>query len=278
MSISTSFRRQVIMLYCIIFYALMIFKWVNGLFLYQVEPPIFNNRFDMFTWVFMKTGIHLWLLNNPKGWILFDVAFYTAPIIFLFTAIRFTNLSRFVAFLMLIINWTYIQCFTLYPTNSIESYTAWLLFPVLFMTSNAKTFQLLFESLRYFFLFFFASAGLWKIVQLSVFQPTHMSSVLLFQHAEYLATSPGYVYSNFIYWLIDHPAISYALYIAGTLLELIFFIGFFTKKYDRLLLLFFLAFLLFDIIIMRIHYWEVSAFLITLWLRTDSKSEAKHVR
>ncbi|MDB5191618.1 MAG: hypothetical protein JWQ96_1181 [Segetibacter sp.] len=250
----------------------MLFKWWNGLFLYQLQPSLFNNRFDLFTWLFMKTGIHQWLPHNSAGWVLFDVTFYALPGLFLFTYIKSLRASVIVAFLMLLVNWTYIQTYTLYPTNSIESYTAWLLFPLLFLAINLKSFYLIFHGLRYFFLFFFASAGVWKLVQGGVFYTEEMSGVLLYQHKEYLTSSPNYWYSDLIYGMIIHPAIGYGLYIAGTVLELVFIIGFFTRKYDKVLIAAFITFLVMDVLIMRINYFETLPFVLTLYYSRKSFS------
>ncbi len=251
--------------YCIIFYVLAVFKCWNGLFLFQVKPHLYNTRFDFVTWLLMDTGIHQWLLNNPNGWMLFDTLFYITPLFFICSFFYKQKAAAIAAALMLVTNWIYIQCFTLYPTNSMESYTAWLLFPFLFMMTNMRSFYFVLHALRYFFLFFFMSAGIWKITQGAVFNVEQMSGVLLFQHAEYLTSSPGDWYSKFIYWVVQHPAIGHSIYIAGTILEVGFVIGFFTKKYDTFLLVGFALFLLFDILLMRIHYWEVSAFLLTLY-------------
>jgi hypothetical protein len=240
-------------------------KWWNEQFLYQVQPHVFNNRFDMSTWVLMKTGVHEWLLDTRAGWILFDTLFYSMPILYFLADRVNKNAAIVMAVLMLITNWVYIQCYTLYPTNSIESYTAWMLFPILFCMRSQQGFYFVLHGLRYFFLFFFASAGIWKLGSLTVFNHEQMSAVLLYQHADYLATSSANAYRSFINWLIQKPAVSQSLYVAGALFELLFIIGLFSKKYDRLLIIGFILFLLFDALLMRIHYWEVSAFLITMW-------------
>ena len=263
MQLTLAHRKKITLWYCIIFYALMLLKWFNGMFLYQLKPYLFNNRFDMFTWLLMKTGVHEWLLNNPVGWLCFDVAFYAMPLLVFWALNKSIRIAAIASVVMLIVNWVYIQCYTLYPANSIESFTAWLLFPFLFITINLRSFYFVLNGLRFFFLYFFASAGVWKIVQHGVFNVHQMSGVLLYQHKEYLTSSSNW-YTNFIYWLIHHPYIGYLLYVAGTVLELSFLVGFFTKKYDQLLILSFLIFLVMDILIMRIHYWEVTPFLLTL--------------
>jgi hypothetical protein len=193
-----------------------------------------------------------------------DIAFYTAPLLFYFIHQRLPRFERLTAFALLGINWLYVQCYTLYPTNSIEAHIAWLLFPIVFIPRNAKTFALLFDGLRYFFLFFFASSGIWKFVQGGIFNLDQMSNILLFQHKELLVTTPQHWYPRFIIWLVENPALSYCLYAFATLLELAFIVGFFTKKYDRLLLACFILFLVFDHFVMRIPYYEVLPFVLTL--------------
>ena len=266
-------RRNIIIQYSIIFYVLMIYKWLNGMFLYQFRPAFFFTRDDMFTWLFMRTGIHEWLLNNRGGCILFDVFFYSAPL-YLLATVNDKKWSLAAAIWMLVVNWTYIQCYTLYPTTSIEGHVPWLLFPFLFLFRNEKTFSLLVEALRYFFLFMMASAGLWKFLQGGIFHLDQMSGVLLEQHKDLITNSPGYWQTSLILYLIRHETISYLLYVLACLVELSFIVGFVTKKYDRYLLLAFVIFLMMDYLIMRIAYFEWLPFMIVLNVRLPKKSQA----
>ncbi len=245
------------------------------MFLYQLQPFFFYTRPDFITWLFMQTGVHNWPLNNSAGCMLFDVLFYSAPLLFFILDKKLNRFASVVAIIMLIINWIYVQCYTLYPSNSIEGHIAWLLFPIVFIPKKEKTFQLLFEGLRYFFLFFFASAGIWKIAQGGLFHTDEMSGVLLYQHKELLTNSPGYWQSNFILYLIQHTFFSYFLYLSSALLELGFIAGFFTKKFDRYLIAAFIIFLLLDQLIMRITYYEVIPFILTLWFTQAAKAAKK---
>lgn len=61
---------------------------------------------------------------------------------------------------------------------------------------------------------------------------------------------------------------------AATIIELSFFIGFFTKRFDRLLFIFFIAFLLMDLLIMRISYFEVIGLALPFFF--SSKAEPDH--
>lgn len=264
MQLTQKHRDQFVVWFCILFYVLMLYKFMNGLFLFQLSPIIYTTRFDIVTWVLMQTGIHTWLLNNKTGWLLFDVIFYLTPALYLVVYQLNKSAATVFAACMLVINFVYIQCYTLYPANSIESFTAWLLFPVLMMTSCLGSFYFVMHGLRYFILFVLVSAGIWKFVQSGIFNPEEMSGILLYQHKDYLATSPENIYSKSIYWLINHPSISYLLYLCATVLELSFLIGFFTKRFDKYLILLFILFLFMDLLVMRIPYWELSPFVLTL--------------
>jgi len=249
------------------------YKWLNDSFLYQLEPSFFYTRKDLFTWFFMQTGLHQWLLNNPPGWIMLDILFYSMPMLYLILFLYKKSTSVVIVVLMLLINWCYVQCYTLYPSNSIEGHIAWLFFPFLFLANDEKTFKLLFEGLRYFFLYFFVSAGIWKLVQGGVFNLAEMSGVLLYQHNQLLSSSPGYWQTDLISYLVLHTQLSYFLYLSATLLELFFIIGFFTKKYDRFLAILFVLFLIADYYLMRIPYFELTPLLLTLLLKPSEDAE-----
>lgn len=250
---------------------------MNSLFLYQVQPAFFYTRKDLVTWLFMQTGIHQWLLNNHSAWILFDSLFYSMPLLYLLTYKYVAKLSLAVAIIMLLVNWCYVQCYTLYPSNSIEGHIAWLLFPIVFIPSDKKTFILLFWGIRYFFLYFFVSAAVWKLAQGGFFSEEQMSGILLYQHKELLTSSPRYWQSNFLLWLIQKPQLSYLLYLSATLLELSFIIGFFTKKYDTLLLVLFVIFLVMDHLIMRITYYEIAPLALTLMFSKRERNSIQTV-
>lgn len=254
-----------------LFYVLMVYKYLNGFFLFQLQPFIFNTRFDFLTWIVMDTGLHLSLIKKPSLCLLFDIVFYTLPLIYLIAYKINMRMAVAVAILMLPVNWLYYQVYTLFPANSIEGFTQWMLFPFLLMTVSLRTFWYVFHGLRYFFLYFFLSAGIWKLVQGGFFNYEQMTGVLLYQHKDFLTSSPNHWFSRAVYYLTAHSGISYLLYLAATFFELLFLIGFFTRKYDKVLILVFVLFLIADVVVMRIPYWEVTPFLLTLYF---SKYEA----
>lgn len=231
--------------------------------LHQQQPIFIYNTFDVFSWLFMQTGIPKWLLQT-KQFLLFDVLFYTAPLSLLFTSYTKQKWVAFAAIYVLIVNWICLQCYFVFPISSYTIFVVWLIFPVIFIPRKEETFLLLFDGIRYFFLYFFSSAGIWKIVRGSVFNPVQLSAILLEQHKEMLTNSPYYWLTNLYLFLINHTTLSYLIYIGVTLMELSFLIGFFTKKFDRFLIFIYFIFLIADYLIMRIPYFETLPFLLPL--------------
>lgn len=264
------FKFKVAVGYCIIFYLLMVYKLFNGMLLFQLQPVFFFVRSDISSWIFMQTGLHQWVFNHKIGAILADAIFYSLPLLYLLTLLFRPKYALAVAVSMVLLNWMYVECYSLYPIVLIHWHTAWLIFPFVFLGNKPRTFSLLFEGLRYFFIFFFFSSGVWKIVVGGVFYTEQMSGVLLFQHTEQLANSPEYWQTRFFLWMIRHIWVSQAVYIAACLLQLSFIVGFFTKRYDRWLVAGFLVFLACDYLLMRIPYFEVAALLLPLLLTDRS--------
>jgi hypothetical protein len=262
MPLNALHRKKLISFWILLFYLLAFCKWANGQWLYQHEPFMFTTRFDGTTWLFMQTGIHKAVLSHNFLVWTFDILFYAFPIAYFLVFRKKPQSATKLAWVWLGFNWMYVQCYTLYPTNSIEAHTAWLLFPLLFCCSGMRSFYFVMHGLRYFFLYFFLSAGIWKLANGGAFMPAQMSAILIDQHKDFLVTSPGYWQTSFIYALINMPVTSFILYWIGMLIELSFVVGFFTRRYDRALIVLFVLFLLFDYLIMRISYIEVAPFLL----------------
>lgn len=258
-------RARIIRAYVVLFYALAAYKWLTGMWLYQHDPFIFRTRFDGITWLFMQTRLHQLLLHQQGGFLLMDILFYAMPLMYYKVYKNAPKYMMFAGFIMLLVNWFYVQLYTLYPTNSMEGHVGWLLFPVLLMMKDLRTFYYVFHGLRYFFLYFFVSAGLWKIYEGGVFNFSQMSNLLLYQHKEQLVSSSGDWYTSFIYGLVKHPFVSYTLYLLATAAELIFITGFFTRRFDRWLIMVFLVFVAADLLVMKINYFEVLPFLVPLY-------------
>ncbi len=164
----------------------------------------------MLTYLLLLLNPHRIVLNHPIAWIILDICFYSMPFIYFIIYKYKEKFITITAFIMLLINVVYIQLYVLCSLDSIEIQVAWLLFPILFLTKKETSFYLLANRLRYYFLFFFSSAAIWKFTQHGIFNRQQFSNILLVQHKEIL-TSKVTAYQCFIFWLINHSTISYLM-------------------------------------------------------------------
>ena len=243
--------------FILLFYLLAVYKLLAGMFLFQLEPVLFYTPYDGTAWIFMQTGIHQWLLHNIAGQIFFDILYYGFPALYWFCCVQKQRVApALIGIPWLVFNWLYILSYVMYPSDSIEGHVAGLLLPLVFAQRKLPSFYYLLHGVRYVFLFFFASAGLWKLRTGAIAVPEQMSAILLTQHKEFLVVYPRHWYTQFIYFLVSKPALAQTLYVLSTGIELFFITGFFTRRFDKLLFYLFLLFLIADFLLMRIPYFE----------------------
>lgn len=257
---------KVIVLYLLFTILLIADRWFNGMLLSQLFPPFFVTPLNLSTWGVMYTGVHQLFIKYPAVCLIADLLLLFLPLSY--GALHFMGYQRIkvaVGWIILVFNFVYAQCYAVFPSNSIEGHIGWILFPLVLTSSNLFNYKVSLQFIRYFFLFFFASAGIWKLRNGGVFNIEQMSGILLYQHTTLLVTSPGSFLARLYYWLAQHTIVGYLFYAAATLLELFFIVGFFTYRYDRLLIILFFIFLLGDIVLMQIKYWEVIYLVIPLF-------------
>lgn len=175
----------------------------------------------------------------------------------------FKRFSSATAISIFLVNFIYLQCYTLYPGTSIEAYIGWMLFPIAFVPNNEKTFGYLFQGLRYMLLYILASSAIWKIVQGGLFNTEQMSGVLLYQHADFIQFYRllAICYAcmadrTFIYFL---PAL-----FGGCITAILLHHWFLYKKYDKVLLVFMLVFFIADYFIMRIVFFDLAVLMLPM--------------
>lgn len=112
-----------------------------------------------------------------------------------------------------------------------------LLLPLPFLLRNDKSFGFGWEAMRYFVLFAMSSAFAWKLLRGSWWQPDQGMLIMQKNLVAYLYFNPDTWLAGLSRWFLQHPALVNGLFVLGVLLEGIFLLGFFTRKYDHWLLL-----------------------------------------
>jgi hypothetical protein len=258
-------RKQFLIFYFICFAGTYCWLAYHDLLLFQIKPVFFLNKLDFSRNLLMLSDIQHAIIGSHLLQMILDAVYILSPLALLISGLAQHPAQFGIAVFNSLINFIYAMMITSVSTLSIEGYVSWILLPLMFAFKSEGSFFYMLQTMRYFFLIIFSSAALWKIRAGGIFNIEQMSAILLKQHTSYLLDAPHDWFSRLLRYLIIHPKISWSLYLVAALAELFFAIGFFTKKFDRLLLVIFILFLLFDFFLMRINYMSWFIFTATLW-------------
>jgi hypothetical protein len=226
----------------------------DGLLFSLIKPIFFYNRPDITHNVMMLSGLQQQLLQSQWLRITVDIIYLVLPVLLLYTCIKNKKWQPFFAIVTAVFNIWYGSFFSTMSFVSVENFIAWMFIPLLFYARTTKGFYYGLHSCRLLFILIFFSTALWKLRAGGIFNIEEMSAVLFRQHAAYLAIhTPGW-YDSLLRYLITHQTLSYCLYFFAFLAEFLFVVGFFTRKYDKYLIVLFCFFVLTDYLLMGINY------------------------
>ncbi len=204
----------------------------NTLF-HQLQAPVLRYPYvDPVYWI-------LHLLRIP------DVVISNYALACTADALLFINCIGAIAFpkkrifilLFLLVYFVYFIVYNSYGGHHTHAGVGILLIPIPFLFRKKMTFSLLWEGLRYYTLFVYASSFLWKLCRFSFLQPDQGLRIMKNNLTPYLFYNQDSALSGVYHWLLLNPVWANTLYILGFAAEGLFIVGFFTKKFDRHLLL-----------------------------------------
>lgn len=244
----------------VLFY--LIYWFYQGHFLFQLhQPTLINTGIDNTYWLFCILRIPQTIMRIP---IIFDA------LLVLFTIFSFITKHKWSFRILFVITIIHIITFNVYACTHTKSciFLPMLILPFCF----DKLFNLVWQAVRYYFLFVLVSAAIFKIINGGLFHPNQLVHILENQHVDLAILNP----TNFIYqistFLIQHTTLTNICWYSFFLMELIFIVGFFTKKFDSVLLFVLILFIISTFILMRINLMDficVIPFLIIL--KNDKK-------
>lgn len=261
---ATTDRSRLQIAFYIFFLICMAIRYGDGLMLHQLmENPLHDPRRDPVIWLIQWSGLPDLLSVEPVSYI-FDLIVITIPLIILIRIYGNKSIQRLVLIhaMCFVI---YILSINCYPTLSIRKYLGLALVPFAFAFLRTERLVSYLSLMRYFVCYIFASASLWKISRGAVWQPDQMKRILMDQHIEHIVHFPNHIVTQFVMWMLDHASLMQALLLSGVAAQALFIVGFFTKKYDRVLTILLVIFIAMDYLVMRIEYWEFLVFVPILW-------------
>lgn len=221
------------MVFLFILFALIYLGISNTLF-HQLQSPALKYPYvDPAYWLMHFLRIPDFIISNYTMALVFDILLFGSCI----SCIVIPQ-KRIFIIIFLSAYFIYFIAFNSYGAHHTHPGAGILLIPVPFLFRKNINFSLLWQGLRYYTLFIYVSAFLWKLFRLSFLNENHGLLILKNNLATYLYYNPDSLLSTFYWWLLQNPAIPNAMYIAGFIIEGMFIIGFFTKRYDKYLLFF----------------------------------------
>jgi hypothetical protein len=227
----------------------------TGNTLWQIQPVFYGASIDISESFLFLLNIPKYFAANPGCFVVIDLLFLLLNILMGFVVYRNKPYFRYIIAICIVYNLGYGLLYNMFTHLSIQGWLCFVWVPIVFWGSNKTSFYFSFFSIRLLFALFFFSAAAWKLKTGSIFNTNQMSAILFQQHAAVLhAESSGY--SNFIHYFINHNKISFSIYWAGFLCEFSFLLAFFTKRFDKLLFIFLLIFVVLDFVFMKINYFS----------------------
>ncbi len=243
------------------------FSWliIDGNLLTQYQPVFFINRLDVSLNFLMLSKLHKLILNNSVWCYVIDGLYFMGNISLVIFYLKNSKYLKILCVLAILVNLTFALLISVSEIYTIERLIPNFIVPILLYKKDLKWFYFSLHIIRLVFIIIFFSAALWKIRTGAIYNTEQMSGILIHQHTPYLTVNASNVYGKFILYLINHKLLAYSLYFFGFLMELIFCVGFFTKKYDKVLILLFIGFIILNLTLMRIDYLNWVVFVACLY-------------
>ncbi|MEJ7589119.1 MAG: hypothetical protein WKI04_16300 [Ferruginibacter sp.] len=249
-----SYREHMVRVVFLFILASFVFRYYNHVLLHQLlQPVIFKTDSDLAYWLYLIAGFGKLIVQNHAGSLIFDSVLISLCL----TSIVYAS-QRVTVIAFSILYPLYFLSYNAYVTHHTGTMNGILLITFAFWTMNTSTFRILWEALRYFTLSIYSMAFLWKfIIGASVFNTSGPEAIVKDNLALYLYLNPDTLFATAMYWFIQHPLLLYLGYGFCVLIQASMIIGFFTRKYDRLLCMLAILFHFVTYFFVDVFYFEL---------------------
>jgi hypothetical protein len=254
---SISSKEAVRLLLTKVFALLILLIWSVRLYanlgLSQLMQPVFvDTKADRVYWILESIGIIYALLNFQPLSVFVDFSLLMLPLlIIIYPSKKIFPILLFIALSL------YFAAYNIAATHQEHTLIGALGVSLLLCFKDTFRFSTMFTALRFYSCFIMTSAAFWKIGRASVFHNGQMNEILKIQHSSMLLSPQESFYKSWIQFLIENQSIADLLWYSAVLLELVFIIGFFTRRADHLLFWAFWLFIAADYLVMGLNFVEL---------------------
>ncbi len=238
---------------------ILLYRFFGHALMYAMHQPVFLfEQKEAAYRLFLASGLAQFITSNTIVSIVFDIALFAMPLAFVLTLKR----GFAIAFSVLLL--IYFVTYNLVIGHHYHGLAGAILITIPFWTKNQTRFELLWQACRYYLLYIFSSAALWKILRGSVFYKEQMSNILKAQQLDLLLQQPDSLRAQVAQYLIANPDISHVVLVVNVVVQLIFLIGFFTRRADSFLFVLLIVFCAANYFVMNIVSAELLILNLTL--------------
>lgn len=210
------------------------FRYYNHVLLHQLlQPVIYKTESDLAYWVYHILGVGKIIVQNRLGGLLFDSLLVSLCL----TSIAYPS-QRVTVIAFSVVYPLYFLSYNAFVTHHTGTMDGILLINFAFWAVKPSTFKLTWEALRYYNLAIYSMAFFWKIfIGGSVFHLAQSEAIVKENLVLYLYLNPETSFAHVIHWFLRHPVVLYFGYSFCIGIQGFMILGFFTRRYDRLLCL-----------------------------------------
>ncbi len=227
------YRQTIVKVTMLYFIGIFLLRLWSVVLPFQLNQPVLHNvNFDFTVAVFMISGLPEFLSHNTAANWTFSILLLLLPLLSFFK-----SQARWPIILFSLVFFIYKLFNNLYVTHQ-QHYLNFAWFITLpFFARSGKGFDLLWQGIRYYACWFYVTAFLLKIINGGFFQEEFGALTIKTQMGNYIFAHPHAVQTYLYTYLLQHPFWLHAGTKLTLLLEGVFVIGFFTRKYDKWLVL-----------------------------------------
>ncbi len=206
----------------------LVWRGVDHALLVQLEAPVLGDGAnDLAFWLAYTLGIPQLLTAHPLMAGMLDATLLGSALMAIAVP-RGSFFPRIHCAAALL----YFITFTTWSNHHYRPILGLLLAGVPFMFRDPDRFNFTFRALRYYTLFIYTSAGLYKVFRGSWLNPEQMTGIIEGTQLELFLAAPDGWHAQFFTWLLEHQTVSWLLFTLATVLEVVFIVGYFTRRYD----------------------------------------------
>lgn len=255
-----TYHKRVVVYYVLVIIILVYRYFTHTLFHHFFAAKIFSLEADNTFWLIQFSGINQTLVNNLFLLYFLDSLLFLLPI---FAIVYYNKTTVFSVLFSLLIFYYFIFVNT-FSIHHFHLMVGVVFLSIVFCFKNKKSSEFSWQFNRYYYLFVMASAGLWKIARMPTWGANNMLHIFKLQHAQYLSEKGTTFFATIYINLLQYPFILDLLMYIGIGIELLFLVGFLTKKWDKWLFVIGLLFFIADYFLMNIAFFEILIFSIVL--------------